>query len=149
MNFIKFAKVRDVKSPEHGTSGSNGIDFFVPNDFEEKQVIFGEDILIPSGIKFNLPEEHCILLLNKSGIARNFGLDVGACLIDSDYQGEVHLHLFHVKDPGMVITIKPGLKLVQGILLYAPTMKLNELNESELYSEKTFRGTGGFGSTGD
>lgn len=149
MNFIKFAKTRDVKTPEHGTNRSNGIDFFVPNDFEERQVIFGEDILIPSGIKFNLPEEHCILLLNKSGIARNFGLDVGACLIDSDYQGEVHLHLFHVKDQGMIITIKPGLKLVQGILLYAPTMKLTEMKADELYNEKTMRGTGGFGSTGN
>lgn len=29
---FEFVKTRDVKSPVRGTSGSAGIDFFVPND---------------------------------------------------------------------------------------------------------------------
>lgn len=37
---MKFAKIRDVKSPCRGTSKSAGIDFFVPNYSEEFLKVF-------------------------------------------------------------------------------------------------------------
>ena len=50
---IKFVKVRDVKTPERGTSVAAGTDFFVPYDFNDGQPYLlkpQEDLLIKSGI---------------------------------------------------------------------------------------------------
>ena len=53
---MKFAKVRDVKSPVRGTAKSAGIDFFVPNDCQVIKLFPQRDVLIPSGIKAAIPE---------------------------------------------------------------------------------------------
>ena len=54
---MKFCKVRDVKSPVRGTGKAAGIDFFVPNFGGNKCFIVhpGTDLLIPSGIKMEIP----------------------------------------------------------------------------------------------
>ena len=55
---MKFAKIRNVKSPVRGTGKAAGIDFFVPNFGSNKGFIVnpGTDVLIPSGIKMEIPE---------------------------------------------------------------------------------------------
>ena len=35
MKYISYTKIRDVKSPSRGTSASAGIDFYVPNKFDD------------------------------------------------------------------------------------------------------------------
>ena len=61
---------------------------------------------------------------------------------------EIHLHVYNTS-PWIPATINPGDKLVQFILtpIIKPTI-LECLTESEVYSETTARGAGGFGSTG-
>jgi dUTPase len=66
---IRFIKIRDVKSPEYGTPGSAGIDFFVPNDFESVILEPGEHILIPSGVRARIPLHTALIAFNKSGVA--------------------------------------------------------------------------------
>ena len=68
---MKIAKVRDVKTPTRGTTGSAGIDFYIPNDYPDElcTVKPGERFFIPSGIKANVPEEHALIAMNKSGVA--------------------------------------------------------------------------------
>ena len=107
------AKVRDVKTPTRGTIGSAGIDFYVPNDYplDLCSIHPGERYFIPSGIKANVPNGYALIAFNKSGIALNKSLVVGAAVVDSDYQGEIHLHLINVgKD---VVEILPGQKILQ------------------------------------
>ena len=60
---MKFTKIRDVKSPQRANSTDAGIDFFIPNDWddtdlmhEHKTLLPGQSVLIPSGIKVNVPE---------------------------------------------------------------------------------------------
>lgn len=77
---LKFSKVREVKSPSVGSSGSAGIDFFIPEDFDSKTMNIGDSILIPAGIKLNIPENSALIAFNKSGIATKKGLSVGACV---------------------------------------------------------------------
>ena len=66
---IRFIKIGDVKTPEYGTPGSAGIDFFVPNDFESVFLEPGESVLIPSGIRARLPLHTALIAFNKSGVA--------------------------------------------------------------------------------
>lgn len=147
---MKYLKVRDVKSPVRGTPLSAGIDFFVPNDFQATILPPGKDLNIPSGIKVKLPAGYCLKLDNKSGVALNKRLAVGATIIDEDYQGEIHLHV-HNLNPTEAVTIKPGDKLVQGLLIPVSYEQPEEVASlEELYEGvETQRGEGGFGSTGD
>ena len=145
---MKICKIRDVKTPTRGTQGSAGIDFYVPNNYPEslQKILPGERYLIPSGIKANVPEGYALIAFNKSGIALNKTLMVGACVVDSDYQGEIHLHLVNVGSQS--VTIEPGQKLVQFLLVPVNHCEITEVSPEQLYSSETSRGSGGFGSTG-
>ena len=53
---MKIVKVRNVKTPTRGTGLSAGLDFYIPEDFEAKQIWPGESINIPSGIRARIPD---------------------------------------------------------------------------------------------
>jgi dUTP pyrophosphatase len=150
---LKFTKVRDVKSPTRAHPSDCAIDFYVPNDFQAVRMEIGHDILIPSGIKVRIPDGFCLLASNKSGIATKKGLVVGAELIDTEYLGEIHIHLAKVtrsRDTSLDNDIiKPGDKIVQFILMpinYAQPLEIS--NEEYDALGETERNAGGFGSTG-
>lgn len=148
---MRFTKVRDVRNPERGTARSAGIDFFVPEDLIQGGLYIhiqpNGNALIPSGIKVEVPKGYALVMFNKSGVASKLGLLVGACVIDEDYQGEVHLDLHNTS--AREVVIRPGMKIAQGLLLKLhEDFSLVEAEEGELWQgEVTERGTGGFGST--
>ena len=145
---MKITKTRNVKTPTRGTQGSAGIDFYVPNDYPNslRRVEPGERFFIPSGIKANVPEGYALIAFNKSGVALKKGLMVGACVVDSDYQGEIHLHL--VNTSCKAVTIEPGEKLTQFLLIPVDHCAVEVVDEQDLFEVETDRGSGGFGSTG-
>lgn len=145
---LSIAKIRDVKTPTRGTQGSAGVDFYVPNDYPNslRRVAPGGRFFIPSGIKANVPDGYALIAFNKSGVALKKGLMVGACVVDSDYQGEIHLHLVNVSNDD--VTIEPGDKLTQFLLIPVSHVPVDVVPEDELFTTETDRGTGGFGSTG-
>ena len=161
---MKIAKVRDVKTPVRGTSKSAGIDFFIPNDFKPVTLSPHYDLLIPSGIKANVPEGYMLMAAEKSGVttSRLAAINasrtpkkeafetvtvLGAKIVDEDYQGEIHIHIINVGSEPVVI--KPGTKIAQFILVPVNYAEIEEVPENELYSEISDRGEGGFGSTGN
>ena len=86
---------------------------------------------------------------------------VGACVVDEDYQGEVHINMINTNQPSEYydmdghyatnpghVTITPGDKLVQFILLPINYSNPEETTLEELYTNTTERGEGGSGSTG-
>ena len=141
---MKIQKIREVKTPTRGTSKSAGIDFYTPDDLTPILLGPGEDALIPSGIKAQVPAGHALVAFNKSGVATKNKLIKGAEVVDEDYQGEIHIHVFN---NGKTTTmINPGQKLMQFVLLqvnYEDVEVVESLDQIE--SE---RGEGGFGSTG-
>ena len=160
---MKILKIRDVKTPTRGTDGSAGIDLYIPNDFKIKRgdeyievtnegytIGVGDSVLIPSGIKANVPKGHALIAMNKSGIAVKKSLMVGACVIDEDYTGEIHIDLKNVSRSSMIV--KAGDKITQ--LLCVPVNYVNieeTTSEEECFGDKlevSERGAGGFGSTG-
>ena len=139
---MKIQRIRDVKMPTRGTSGSAGIDFYIPNDECEYNIAPGESILIPSGIRCNVPSGFMLMAANRSSMGK-LGMLVGASIVDSDYTGEIHINLWNVSDK--YVKLYPNDKVVQFILVPVPTITFEEVDElDEIYSE---RGNGGFGST--
>lgn len=178
---IKFLKIRDVKSPAR-EAGNAGFDFFVPNYND----LFDEDcrkagyplnksiesngeaaffrlaphssVCIPSGIKARISNGEALIAMNKSGVALKRHLDIGACVIDPSYEGEIHIHLTNTSDD--FVKIECGDKIVQFVPIDYDEQeasivdglqdgKLDEKVEAEFYDgHNSKRGTGGFGSTG-
>ena len=144
---MKITKVRDVKTPLRANNTDAGIDFFVPNDSKPFPLNPGDSCLIPSGVKVNVPEGFALVAFNKSGVAVKKQLHVGACVVDCGYQGEVHINLTNVGRDSQAI--QPGDKIVQFVLLPVGDPKIQLVDESNLYSGESSRGSGGFGSTGE
>lgn len=145
---MKITKIRDVKTPVRGTEKSAGIDFFCPNDMLETELWPGDGILIPSGIKAKVPEGFALICMNKSGVAVKKHLVVGAQVVDEDYQGEIHLHLFNIGTENVIVS--PGEKILQMLLIPVNYANIEIIEDEEaLYcNEATERSTNGFGSTG-
>jgi len=166
---MKYTKIRNVKSPTRANATDAGIDFFVPewseefkNSVIEKNVSNGigfditlqtiivppqHGVLIPAGVKVKVPEGFALIAFNKSGIATKQQLLAGACVVDEDYRGEVHINVINTGK--RTINIAAGSKLMQFLLIEVNNEMPEEISNEE-YSmfENTSRGAGGFGSTG-
>ena len=148
MNFsLLYTKTRDVKSPIRAHNTDAGIDFFVPNDFGEVILKPGDDVLINSGIKVAIPEGYVLIFKEKSGVATKKKLTVGASVVDSDYRGVVHFHLFNNGlDEQKIMS---GEKIIQGLVIPVSLCMTKEISIDEYDKMETERGSGGFGSSGN
>lgn len=158
---IQFLKIRDVKSPVRDVNENAGIDIFIPEksaftdkelegmNIEDDQIIIlpGEGVIIPLGIKSKFDKDVALLAVNKSGIASKKHLVVGACLVDSSYQGELLLHLQNVGNREQKIGF--GSKIIQFVPIKISTeVHTVTTDDNHFYEKETKRGNGGFGSTG-
>lgn len=170
---LRIVKTRNVKTPNRGTSVAAGLDFYVPYDLTESEMIemaektghqikyninpdgfvtemtleFGESACIPSGIKADIPHGYCMEFHNKSGRGIR-GILAGAQLIDEDYTGVWHIDVHNVsRNP---VIIKAGDKLAQFVMYKVeyPAVEIVQTAD-ELFKDKTSdRGEGWAGSTG-
>ena len=144
---LKVAVVKHVKLPER--SGRNaGFDFFVHKNFDNVKLLPLSSVNVPSGIKVRVPEGHALIAFNKSGMAIK-GLQVGACVIDENYTGEIHLHVTNIGNKP--IWIKRHMKLVQFLLIPVTYADVEHVSHPDkLYEDFDVneRGENGFGSTG-
>lgn len=104
----------------------------------------GQSALIPTGLKFAIPEGYEIQVRPRSGLAFKNGITVlnSPGTIDSDYRGELGVILInHSQQP---FTVSPGMRIAQIVL--APVYRAEFLSEETLAA--TSRGEGGFGHTG-
>lgn len=169
MNELRYTKIREVKDPDRGHPTDAGIDFFIPQfsesflkDLEEKNdpgsfnidpysgvlsITQNRRLLVPSGIKLDIPEGTALVGFNKSGVGFRKGLHLISQIIDAGYQGELIFNFANFKDTA--IEIEESSKIIQYILMPIFTPKLKSVDTvSELYTKETTRASGGFGSTG-
>lgn len=147
--YIKFSRIKDVHAPERANWG-DALDFYIPNDFEDTIIPPGTNLLIPAGVKVEVPFGYGLIFMNKSGIAAKNELLIGACLVDHGYSGEVHIDLHNVGNNPKKVTA--GQKIAQATIIELELPSLIEVSEDELYQNVAIvsgRGEGGFGSTGD
>jgi dUTP pyrophosphatase len=158
---LKITKIRKVKTPSKAHSYDAGLDFFVPEE-DLSAIVTGElikaytngvmvlpqgRVLIPSGLKINVPEGWTLVAFNKSGVASKKGLVVGAQVIDHGYQGEVHINVINTSHEP--VTIHQGDKLVQFLMMAVPHIEIEEVNEAALFEKESSRSDRGFGSSGN
>ncbi len=112
---------------------------------EEERVIFpGKRLLIPTGIKMEIPRGFELQLRPRSGLAYKEGITLlnTPATIDSDYRGEIQVLLINLGDKPF--TVAPKMRIAQAVLV--PLVQAKYIVKKELC--KTVRGEGGFGHTG-
>lgn len=143
-----FTKTENVKSPVRANATDAGIDFFIPENFKTTVLKPNEDILIDSGIRVVVPKNFALIFKEKSGVATKRKLTIGASVVDSDYRGNVHFHLFNngLEDQ----TLEANMKITQGLVVPVSLCTTEEISQEE-YEQfcNTKRGNNGFGSTGE
>lgn len=98
-----------------------------------------------TGLAFEVPEGHVMLIFGRSGHGFNNDTRLANCVgvVDQDYRGEVMVKL--TADELGHLKVRDGDRIAQAMILKLPDVELVEVT-SDL--SETARGTGGFGSTG-
>lgn len=131
-----------ARIPEYSTDGSGCFDIcatrIVDNNLADNTITYG------TGLAFEIPQGHVLLLFSRSGMAFNDNTRLSNCVgvIDSDYRGEVLVKLISdsVDDIGNYL----HKRVVQGLVVAVPKVSFTLVDELS----DTDRGVGGFGSTG-
>lgn len=152
-----------AKLPTYATDGSAAMDIYSPAEYT---IGPGECIIIPTGLKVNLPIGYALLIQPRSGMSRKTKLRVANTpgLIDSDYHEEIGVIVENIDPPlkdfeiqqdgeailqgplyGSSFTIGKGERFAQMRLVEVPLV--NWLPVESLGSFENDHGKG-FGSTG-
>jgi len=110
----------------------------------------GTTAIIPTGLRFGVPHGYMLEVKNRSSVAAKRSLLVGACVIDSGYNGEVFINLHNVGN--VTQTIEAGTKIAQIVMVPVVHFRASERKDGELYEypiTMSRRGAGALGSTGE
>jgi dUTP pyrophosphatase len=158
---IEYVRVRETAVPPQRANPSDaGLDlFFNPEprgtlpliDKEKDSVSLkpGESKLFSTGYRFGVPHGYMMEIKNRSSVAYKKSLIVGACVVDSGYDGEVFVNLHNIGNETQII--QPGDKIAQGIMIPVVHFRAVETGSGNLYNWYPItisdRGDGALGST--
>ena len=131
-----------VPLPAYGTTDAAGFDLAASQDV---RVAPGQIVLIPTGLVIEVPPGYFLAIFARSSTPLKRGLMVanGVGIIDPDYCGpndEVKIQVVNIS--GAEVQVKRGDRLAQGVVLPAPRVSWQEVNELREVTR------GGFGATG-
>src|SRR5450759_1760387 len=130
--------------PQYSTEASSGMDLRanLENDVLLKPL---ERIMVPTGLFLEIPDGYEAQIRPRSGLAVKNGITIlnSPGTIDADYRGEVCIILINLSKEDFII--KDGERICQMVI--AKHEKAEWVTVQSL--EKTVRGTGGFGHTGN
>ena len=104
----------------------------------------GERILVPTGLKMEIPDGFEAQIRPRSGLAIKNGITLlnTPGTIDSDYRGEIKVILINLGNEDFIIKDKDRIaQMIISPVIQANFIKVNDVQETK-------RGEGGFGSTG-
>ncbi len=134
----------NVALPAYETDGAAGAD--VRANIPDGAILLrpGSRALIPTGLRFEIPQGFEVQVRPRSGLALKHGVTLvnSPGTIDSDYRGEVGVILLNTGAESFEVT--HGMRLAQ--LVVAPVTLAAFSLQADL--SETARGAGGFGSTG-
>jgi len=149
---VEYSKVRhNSRTPQRANPSDAGLDVFYCPDEKNAAGKFlkpGGSQLFSTGLKFGVPHGYMLEVKNRSGNAAKRHLLVGACVIDSGYEGEVFVNLHNVGTEPQFI--EPGMKIAQVVMTPVVHFRPREAEESQIYSYPitiSDRGDGALGST--
>jgi dUTP pyrophosphatase len=135
--------------PVRANPSDAGLDLCYNGDLTTIQP--GESKILSTGLKFGIPHGYMLQIMNRSGNAAKKQLMVGACVVDSGYDGEVFVNLHNVGNNTQ--TIESGMKIAQAVLIPVVHARFVETSENNLYGWYPItisdRGDGALGSTGE
>jgi dUTP pyrophosphatase len=149
----------DVELPLYQTIGSAGCDVKAYLDKSkypdgEVKLEYGKPQLIPTGLKFSVPDGFELQVRPRSGLSLKTQIRVSNSpgTLDSDYRGELMVIMENIMAPiskyneitTTYYSIKHGERIAQ--LVFAPVVQAQLEIVDKL--DETQRGSGGFGSTG-
>ncbi len=129
--------------PEYAYESDSGFDLRSTSDV---WIHANDRNIVPTGLRFDIPEGYEIQVRSKSGLALNQGLFVlnSPGTVDSGYQGEVKVIIFNTTNER--IKIEKGQKIAQAVLCPVVNGKWVNMVKVEEIGEKD-RNDKGFGST--
>tara|TARA_R100000152_G_C6755993_1_gene179761 strand:+ start:192 stop:713 length:522 start_codon:yes stop_codon:yes gene_type:complete len=143
---------RDARPPERANPSDAGLDvYWNPADgaVKMKVVQSGQSAVLETGLKFGVPHGYMLEVKNRSSVAAKRGLLVGACVIDSGYDGEVFINLHNVGNADQIIERYE--KIAQLVLVPVVHFRAIETRQDNLYDwypiSMSNRGDGALGST--
>ena len=151
---LQYYMIRGEKYPPLRANPSDaGLDLrWTPSEESETALSIGpgESVLVPTGCKFAIPHGYMMEIKNKSGIAYKKQLLVGACVVDSGYDGEVFVNLHNIGTEPQILA--PGDKVAQAVVIPVVHARFVASETPEIYEwypiTMASRGDGALGSTG-
>ncbi len=146
---VNVYKVRETaKIPVRSYDTDAGMDlFFCPEQRSPISIEPGQSVLLGTGLKIQVPINHMLQVMNKSGIASKKQLIAGACVVDEGYDGEIFVNLQNIGK--QTTLIEPDQKIAQGVFVRIQRPDLYEIRQDNIYGQETSRGSGALGSTGN
>jgi len=149
---LEYARIReDAHPPERANPSDAGLDLFYNPEVRGKTIAIepGKSAVLPTGYRFGVPHGYMIEIKNRSSVAAKRSLLVGACVVDSGYDGEVFVNLHNVGTETQ--TIDPQTKIAQGVMVPVVHFRALETHSKDLYNWYPItisdRGDGALGST--
>ena len=136
--------------PTRGNPSDAGLDvYFSPKQQESITIKPGESAVLPTGLKFGVPHGYMLEVKNRSSVAAKRSLVVGACVVDSGYEGEVFVNLHNIGNEEQVV--EPHTKIAQVVMTPVVSFRAMETTNPDLYGWYPItisdRGDGALGST--
>lgn len=139
-NKILFIRDHDsAKIPTKGSKNAAGYDLY---SISNTIVYPHSRSIIHTGLKLQIPNGVYGKISPRSGLARDYGIHVGAGIIDEDYRGPLTVLLFNLSNARF--NVNEGDRIAQIIFEKHFNCEFVEVDELE----ETERGENGFGSTG-
>jgi len=139
----------NVTLPKRANPSDAGLDVcFSPANLQSVILLPGDSMVLETGLKFGVPHGYMLEVKNRSSVASKRSLIVGACVIDSGYNGEVKINLHNIGNDTQ--RIQPGEKIAQLVMIPVVHFRASHSGDA-LYDDPitiSARGAGGFGSTG-
>ena len=130
--------------PQYVTPGSACFDLHAIIDLEEVIHPGGGREIFSTGLAFEIPSGHVMLMFSRSGMGKKHGVALSNCVgvIDSDYRDEVKVPLInHGFTP---YHVSHGDRIAQAMVIPGDRVEFEEVEELS----ETERGLNGFGSSG-
>jgi|TARA_R100001015_G_C4545901_1_gene108860 dUTP pyrophosphatase len=136
--------------PTRGNPSDAGLDvYFSPKAREPVTIEPGQSAILPTGLKFGVPHGYMLEVKNRSSVASKRSLIVGACVVDSGYDGEVFVNLHNIGNESQVV--EPHTKIAQVVMTPVVSFRALETTNPNLYDWYPItisnRGDGALGST--
>jgi dUTP pyrophosphatase len=148
---VEFARTRsNAYDPQRANPSDAGLDVFYSPE-QGKQAIAvepGDSKVIPTGLRFGVPHGYMLEVKNRSSVAAKRSLIVGACVVDSGYDGEIFVNLHNIGKETQYV--RGGDKIAQLVMIPVVNFRATQSTSGDLYRSPitiSDRGDGALGST--